>query len=402
MFFKPLQAEFGWGRTALAAVQSIARAVEATLAPFAGPLVDRYGPRVLMPIGAIIISLGMFGATRLTTIWHFYLLRGVVSAIGFTLMGAMVTDIAVNNWFIKKRGRAIAITRIGHYMSSVIMVPVAVFVIANSGWRTMFVIFGSVTLVTVLIPSAILMRRRPEDMGLHPDGIEPVSRLGDSQKEEKSKVPDPPAAPEPLWNRREVLATGTFWLLAASLAIESMAFQGINISLAPYIQDLGHGETTQAAIMTLRGAMQAAALLFAGFIAERSSKRLMRAIPFLILCAGSFLFLLAGQTVFLWLAVAMYGLGLSAVTVMQEVLWANYFGRLNLGVVRSLGYLVALGFGAVGPIAMNMVYDWSGSYKPAFTVITFMFIAAAFLIGIAEPAKAKRYATASIPIKRDY
>ena len=94
-------------------------------------------------------------------------------------------------------------------------------------------------------------------------------------------------------------------------------------------------------------------------------------------------------------AVVVYGLGFSGVIVMQEVVWANYFGRLSLGLVRSLGYLVAFGFGAAGPIAMNVVFDLLGSYRPAFTVIIGLFIVAAILMGIARPPKARNYATAT-------
>ena len=135
LFFKPLQKQFGWSRSALAAVQTIARVIEAGTAPFVGPLIDRYGPRVLMPIGAAIVGLAMLGVTRISDIWQFYLLRGVAVAVGYSLMGGMVTDVAINNWFIKKRGRAIAISRLGSNISNVIMSPVSVFVIAASGCR---------------------------------------------------------------------------------------------------------------------------------------------------------------------------------------------------------------------------------------------------------------------------
>ena len=100
-FIRPLQAEFGWSRSAIAAVQSIARVTEAAIAPVVGPIIDRYGPRVLMPIGATIVGFAMLGVTQMTAIWHFYLLRGIVVAIGFTFMGFLVTNVAINNWFIQ-------------------------------------------------------------------------------------------------------------------------------------------------------------------------------------------------------------------------------------------------------------------------------------------------------------
>ena len=392
LFFKPLQAEFGWSRSLLAGVQTVARAIEAATAPFIGPLIDRYGPRILMPIGAIIVGFAMLGITQITAIWQFYTLRAVVVAIGFTLMGAMVTDVTVSNWFIKKRGRAIALSRAGSNVSNIVLTPITVFVIASSGWRTMFIIFAILTWLVVLIPSILLMRRRPEDMGLHPDGIESAANSLDNQK--STTLPETiKTSKEPIWTRKEVLVSQSFWLLAICFAINNLAFQGINISIAPYIQDLGYGDVMLASVITFRAIMMTIATLLMGFVAEYSNKALIRALPFVIQSMGAFLFLLADNPTYLWVAISVYGIGASGVLVTQEVVWANYFGRLTLGMVRSLGYLVAFGFGAVGPVAMNIVYDTTGSYVLAFRIITGLFILASLLILIAKPAQPSRYIT---------
>jgi len=169
-FFRPFQNEFGWNRSALAAVQTIARVAEAMVAPIVGPFVDRYGSRILMPVGAVIVGLTMLAVTQIDAIWQFYLLRGIIVALGFTLMGNLVTDVAINNWFVRKRGRAVAIARLGSNISNMAFVPLTVFIIGAYGWRTMFVVFAATVSLLVPIPSAILMRRRPEDMGLYPDG----------------------------------------------------------------------------------------------------------------------------------------------------------------------------------------------------------------------------------------
>jgi len=391
-FFKPLGSEFGWSRSSIAAVQTIARVTEALIAPVIGPLIDKYGARVLMPVGAVIVGLSMLGVTQVSALWQFYLFRGIVVAVGFTLMGALVTDVAINNWFVRRRGRAIAFARLGSNLSNIIFVPVTVFVIASSGWHTMFVVFAVVTWLVVLVPSVIFMRRRPEDMGLYPDGDTPGDDRMQNGEEKPSGMYTTPG--EPVWNRREVLTTGSFWLLAASLGISSMAFQGINISLAAYIQDLHYDNTTLAAVMTVRAVIMAAVLPFMGLVAEHAHRVSVRVIPFIIQGLGAFLFLLAGQPVFLWLAVAVYGIGMSGIGVIQGIIWANYFGRFSLGLVRSMGFFVAFGFGAAGPVAMNAVFDITGSYRPAFIVITGLFAAAAFLIGVARPPRPHRYTTA--------
>ncbi|MFC1900817.1 MFS transporter [Chloroflexota bacterium] len=395
-YFRPLNAQFGWSRSAMAAVQTIARVTEALIAPIIGPIIDKYGPRVLMPVGAIIVGLAMLAITQMTAIWQFYLLRGVISAIGFTLMGGLVTDVAINNWFIKKRGRALALSRVGNNLSSIIFIPVTVFVIAASGWQTMFYIFAVVTWLVVLIPSAILMRRRPEDIGLYPDGIQPsVTEIKSRKDGKETPMSQEISSPEPVWTRREVLKTTSFWMLATAFGINSMAFQGVNISLAPYIQDLGYSEAMLASVMTFRSIIGAVGLLLVGFLAEHVNRVAVRVIPFAIQGTGVFLLLFAENPVFLWLAVAMYGFGISGIMVIQEVLWANNFGRLSLGVVRSLAFLVAFGFGASGPIAINAVFDILGSYHPAFYVIIGLSALAAFTMAIVRPPKPKRLATAA-------
>jgi len=394
LFFRPLQSEFGSSRSVLAGVQTVARVIEALIAPIIGPLIDRYGPRVLMPIGAIVVGSAMLGVTQINSIWQFYLLRGIIVAIGFTFMGGLVIDVAINNWFIQKRGRAIAIGRVGSNVSNIIMAPLSVFVIATSGWRTMFVVFAVVTWLVVLIPSAILMRRRPEDIGLHPDGIERGTVKTEGQQLDSASG-ETASELEPVWNRREVLTTRTFWVLAFSFAINSMAFQGINISIAPYIQDLGYSDTMLATVITFRSAVMATAVLIMGFLAERAHEGPIRSVPFMIQALGAFFFFLAREPIFLWLGIALYGLGTSGAHVIQEVIWANYFGRLSLGLVRSLGYLISFGFGAVGPVVMNVVFDILGSYRPAFLVIVGLFSGTALLMAIVQPVEAQRYATAN-------
>jgi OFA family oxalate/formate antiporter-like MFS transporter len=387
-FMRPFNHEFGWSRTQVAMVQTIARFVEAGLSFFVGPIIDRHGPRLLMPIGAVIIGLAMVGTTYVNTIWQFWLLRGVVVSVGFTLMGFMVTNVAINKWFVRKRGRAIAVAGMGGNLGNVIMVPATVWILAIYGWRASFVTFAVVTWLVVLLPSFLLMRRQPEDMGLHPDGIEPDTDSAASPQGEgqESETPVRVSGQEPVWTRREVMATVAFWLLIASISVANLAFQGINISLAPYMQDLRYGDALVATIITFRSVVMTLVLPAWGFIGERSHLPWVRVSPFLLQGLASLLFLFAKDPIFLWLAVITYGVGFGGVMVIQEVLWANYFGRLSLGLVRSTGFPIAFAFSAAGPIFMNGIFDVLGSYRPAYLLfIAFYGVAALLLWRIRAP-----------------
>ena len=104
LFFRPFESEFGWNRLQIAWVQTISRVVEAGTAPLIGPLVDRFGARTMLPVGALIAGTALVGVTFVDSLWQFYVVRGLAAAIGFTLMGTLVTSVAINNWFIRMRG----------------------------------------------------------------------------------------------------------------------------------------------------------------------------------------------------------------------------------------------------------------------------------------------------------
>lgn len=412
LFFKPFTAEFGWSRTQIATVQTISRIVEAATAPLIGPLVDRFGGRTLLPVGAIIAGLALIGVTMIDgtlievelidSLWQFYFVRGFVAAIGFTLMGNLVTSVVINNWFIRQRGRALGISTMGASISNVIMIPVAVYVIEELGWREMFWIFAIVTWVVVLIPSTVLIRRRPEDMGLRPDGDEgdvPVEQQTDSDGNTIPAANNPTrqtqTMPEPVWTRVEALRSPAFWLIAGCFAISSLAFQGINISLAPYVQDLGYEEALVAAALTTRAVVMAVTLPAVGLVAERVSIGPVRALPFILQTIGCILFLFADKVYFLFPALIVYGMGITSLGVTQEVLWANSFGRLSLGTVRSMGFVITFGFGATGPIVMNFIHDQLGSYRPAFFIFIAFFAVSAILILFLRSPRPPRYTSAA-------
>ena len=398
LFFRPFTAEFGWNRTQIATVQTISRVVEAGTAPLAGPLVDRFGARTLLPVGALVAGTALVGVTFVESLWQFYVVRGFVAAIGFTLMGNLVTSVAINNWFIRMRGRALAISSTGASISNVVMIPVAVYVIAEHGWREMFWIFAILTWIVVLAPSTILIRRRPEDMGLRPDGVEPNAPQDPAPTTllpgQRQAAPQEQAMPEPVWTRKEALRAPAFWLIAGCFAISSLAFQGINISLAPYVQDLGYEEALVAAALTTRAIVMAVTLPVVGLVAERSNMGPVRALPFILQTIGCVLFLFADEVWFLFPALIVYGMGITSLGVTQEVLWANSFGRLSLGSIRSMGFVITFGFGATGPIVMNLIYDQLGSYRPAFLIFIAFFAVSAVLILFLRPPNPPRYARA--------
>ena len=392
LYFISLNAEFGWTRTAVAGVLTMSRVVEGITAPIIGPAIDRYGARFLMVAGGVVVGLGFLILMRLNSLWEFYLVRGVFMGAGFALTGFVVTNTAISNWFIRRRGRAIAIVSTGVNLASLMLAPLTVWIIATRGWRDSWLLFAVVTWLVVVVPSGLFMRRRPEDMGLLPDGDDPEREVAPKGSTEATPRKAPVnRGPEPVWTRGEVLRNGSFWLLITGISTAMLAFQGINISIAPYTQDLGFGNSVVATMFIVRALFTLLVTPAWGVAADKLHVPYVRVLPFFMQMVACIFFLLADQQAYLWLGVAVYGAGSAGMMIVQEVLWANYFGRLTLGTVRSTSFPIQVLFSAGGPILINLIFDTMGSYKPAYRLFIGLFVIGAVFVWMARPPVARKY-----------
>jgi len=170
VFLKSLTQDLGVSRGVFSLLRSGESLIGAAMAPFIGSLVDRHGGRWLMAFGAIGAGVGYFLLSQVGAFWQFLLVRWSLVIIGDAFMGSMVINVAISRWFLRKRGRAIAVSSMGTGSAKVGMPLFAAFLLVWLGWRLAWVIFGLLTLALVVGPASLYMRRRPEDMGLHPDG----------------------------------------------------------------------------------------------------------------------------------------------------------------------------------------------------------------------------------------
>ena len=302
-------------------------------------------------------------------------------------MGHMVTNVTIINGLFKNAVCAIAMSGVGSNIGNVEMTPVTVWILAVSGWRTSFVVFPVITWIVFLIPSFILMRSQPKNLGLYPDGLPPEKSI--SKQSPKEFPPTTEREPQSAVGvsdttglAKKFVNTGTLRLLVISISLANLAFQGINHSLAPNMQDPGYGDSMVATVITARAIIMAMALPMWRLIAERPHLKLIRAAPFTLQAFGTISFPLAAKPVFMWAAILPYGLGFDGVMVIQEVLWTNYYGRLRLGLVRSTGFPIVFTFSASGPIIMNGIFDLFGSYYPAYALFIGFYLVAGIILWI--------------------
>jgi MFS family permease len=383
VFFKSIVEEFGWSRTAFSAVLSVNAVIGALLAPLWGRLVDRHGPRGVVPVGAAIVGLSMVLLSNMRSMLEAYLLY-ILLAFGAGGKSLVPISTALSQWFNRRRGLAIGITLVGAGVGGVALAPVASVLDREFGWRTGYLSLG-ILIWVVLIPLLLLvLRRRPEEMGLLPDG--------DDRPDSLAEAEDPAAvAPEPAGlSLREAVRTRTFWLIALGFMLPMFAGRAIMIHLVPIITDAGVSPHKAATAYGLTVGLSVFGRFGFGYAADKFSKRHIFALCYLIQAVG-ICFLIGmeyvGPTVLLGFIIIFgcsYGGGLS----LAPLLIAENFGVASMGVIFGALGIAGMVGGALGPILAGGVYDAMQSYHLAFIAFLVAQLIAAIAILNCRPAVA--------------
>ncbi len=332
-----------------------------------------------MAVGGVISGAGFIFLGQARDFWQFLLVRWLFVSPGDALMGQMVVNVSISRWFVRMRGRALALAGMGHGLAKVGMPLVAASLIVSLGWRTTWAVFGILTLLLVVGP-AFLMRRRPEDMGLKPDGsgggqdkaTTPAKKAG-SARARISALTEVP------WSRGEALHTPAFWLIVTTFGVASVGVTGLNLHVFSFVSDQGHSTMVAALVMSIIAVMQLSTPMVWGLLAERMEIGRLIMAKFLIQAAGLLWALSDPGIVSLYGGFFLYGIGMGGTSILSEMIWANYFGRVSLGKIRGMGALLTHVFGAGGPPFFGLLFDATQSYQLSFSIFIAMLFASAGL-----------------------
>jgi MFS family permease len=391
VFLKPLTEDLGVSRGLFSLLRSAEILIGAALAPLVGPMVDRFGGRWLMSGGALAAGFGFVALSQVDAFWQFLALRSTLVSVGGVFMCHMVVSVTVSRWFVQKRGRAIAIASLGQGFSKVLIPIVTAALFIWIGWRFTWAIFGVITFVIVLIPALIFMRRSPEDMGLRPDGRDAASEIAGGAVQGARKVGPAESADATVWTWQEVVRSQTFWIVCFIYGIVNVGIAGLNLHVFAYVTDIGFSNIVAATVLSIIASTQLGSTLIWGFISERMEIRRSSALMFLIQAIGLGLVLALDRVAPLYIGFLLYGIGLGGGWVLQELVWANYFGRMSLGMVRGLGVLVTHALGAAGAPFFGFVHDLTGSYQISFSSFVIA-LALSALLSLMVRAPQKRIA----------
>jgi len=391
LLFPPILGEFGWDRGVVAGIFSFGFLVSAFLSPFVGRLMDLKGPRFVVETGAVLLATGLALAPFAREPWQLYLTLGVLVGAGGNFLGYGVQSQFIPNWFVRRRGLAIGIAFSGVGVGSKVQMPWLQTIIANDGWRWACWWLALITIV-VAVPLNLLLRRRPQEIGLNPDG---------------DAAPDTPASGmharnivDPAWTSiewtlRRALRTAPFWWIALGYACGLYAWYAVQIHQTKYLTEIGVSPTEAAWALGLVSLVGIPGQILFGHVSDRIGREWVWAIGCagFALCYLALLALQAGTTPWLLytMVLAQGFLGYSMTSVLGPIVAEIYEGP-HFGAIFGTLMLAAVGGGAAGPWVTGVVYDLTGTYMAAFWLALALAVISAVAIFLAAPRKVRRVA----------
>lgn len=366
LFIKPMGDDLGIGRAYFGWAQTARQAAGAVTSPPIGWALDRWGSRLMLPVAALAAAGAMVGLANTQAGWHLIALFAVMGLVGMSGPGALVTSVPVLKWFVRDRGKAISFVGLGIPAGALLFVPLTQFLIDGVGWRMAWILLACVGAGMIVPLAAALVRRQPEDMGLAPDGAAPSSEP--TAADAKGGTPPSRAhvpAPETAWTAGEAMRTSTMWRLVAMFCIVQLGIGTVALHRIAAFMDRGL-DPTLIAFATAFDAVCAGVSTFAfGMLANRGAPaRYLGAAGFAMLAGASAMTIYAYALPVMFASMAIFGLGIGGMMFLNNFIWADYFGRENVGAIRGLANPINLAIGGLGAPAAGYVYDFIGSYDP--------------------------------------
>lgn len=376
VFVTPMTSEFGWSRTLLSGAVSLGGLLAAVASPILGPLLDRYGARVML--GAAVAATGIANLllSQIDTVLAFYLLF-CIARMNFAGPFELGIYGAVNNWFVSRRPLATSIATLAQMGGLVAMPLIAQAAMLGHGWRGGWLAIGVCVLAVGFLPTWFLMVRRPEDVGLVPD---------------RRTTPEGGPAPvlEAAFSRRQAMRTPAFWLLTLYTALVFPVQAGVSLHQASHLIERDIDPVIAATIVAAFSGMSALASLGVGLMPRGFPIRYALAALGGAFGLGAMLMIGIGSALDGFLAAGLFGFGIGGVLTLLPIAWADYFGRRSYGAIRGVALTVQVLAQASGPLLSGVLRDWTGDYVlslECFAVLSFLSLAVALLTRPPPPPK---------------
>ena len=360
VFYTPIKLEYAWSAAAVAGAISFSRLEGGIEGPIVGYLIDRFGARKILGLGVIMTGLGYILMIYVNSVWTLYLVYGGVLSIGYNMGFTHSLSTLINNWFIKKRARAMSLYALAAGIGGALFVPLLSKSIQLYGWR-MTAIFSGLAFWIVGIPSALIFRNYPEDVGLLPDGDTPIAQ---------SNLSEVSVNTEPELTTRDALKSVTFQRLLLAESLRTFLLGSIVLHQIPHLVNIGIDEVTAAGILGLMISFSIPGRLIFGFLGDRYEKRKLIAGTMIVQGIAVLIFAFASNILHAYAFVIIYGLTYGGCIPLLMAFRGDLFGRKKFAQMSGIMSPFRMIGNVIGPIFAGLLFDVTGNYRIAFIVFT--------------------------------
>jgi MFS family permease len=391
LLFPPILDEFGWERGMTAGAFSFGFLVSAVMSPFVGRLMDRRGPRVVIETGVGLMGAGLMLAPLVRQPWHLYATLGVLVGGGANCLGYTGQSLFLPNWFVRRRGLAMSLAFSGVGVGSVIVLPWLQAMIGRTGWRAACWALG-VLVLALLAPLNLLLKRRPEDLGLEPDG-DRSGHAGAAAGPMGNVVDAAWAAVD--WTLGRAMRTARFWWIAVGYLCGMFAWYAVQVHQTKYLIEISVSSTHAAWALGFVSLAGIPGQIVLGHASDRIGREWVWTVGNLgfALCYLALLGLRHGPTpTLLYLMVLSQGMLGYGLTSVIGAIPAEIFQGPRYGTIFGTLMLAAIGGGAAGPWVTGALHDATGSYTLAFWIAIGCCALSAGAIWLAGPRQVRAVA----------
>ena len=389
LLFPPILDEFGWERGVTAGAFAFGFLVSAVVTPLVGRLMDLRGPRLVVEIGVVLMGAGLLLATFVHEPWQLYLTLGALVGGGVNCLAYTGQSLYLTQWFVRRRGLALSIAFSGVGLGAVAILPWLQALIESVGWRTACWALGILVLV-VLAPLNLLLRRRPEDLGLEPDGM---PRDGAAARRAANVVDPAWAAID--WTLRRAVRTARFWWIALAYFGGLFSWYAVQVHQTKYLIEIGFGAGEAAWALGFVSLVAVPGQIALGHLSDRIGREWVWSIGnfgFVVCCLMLILIREVPSPALLYLMIIAQGtLGYGLTSVMGAIPAEIFEGR-HYGSIFGTVMLSAILGGAAGPWLAGLLHDLSGNYIAAFWISAGCSGISAGAIWFAAPRKVRAVA----------
>jgi MFS family permease len=369
VFITPMESDLGWSRGQLTGGFSVALLISGAMAYPVGAWVDKHGSRLLMTVGSILASLLVIAWSQVTDLTSFYLIwAGLGACTAAILYEPAFAVIAV--WFVRRRSAALAVVTFAAGLASTIFIPLSDALLNAVGWRDAIFILGVFLALTTIPLHALVLRRRPDDLGLSPDG-------GALEKDVRPATSGLSLA--------SALHSRFFWLLTLAYSFAYLSAAAIRVHFIPFLIDSGIDASVAAFASGSIGLMQVAGRVVFAPLDTRFSGRTMVGGVFALQAGAIFILLMGPSAIVIGAFIIVFGMSYGARTLARPSILAELFGSTHYGRISSVMAIFLTFAATAAPVGAGILYDHFGSYEPMLWIIFLLALAAVCIMLFAKP-----------------